>query len=54
MEYEINTCVLMKLTVFIFYFFYSRGNRHPLPPSLAQNVNSARQREEKGLDGAPS
>ena len=36
------------------FFFFSRGNRHPLPPPLAQNVNSARQREEKGLDGAPS
>ena len=36
---------------FIIFIFISRGNRHPLPPPLAQNVKSARQ---KRTEDAPN
>ena len=30
-----------------YFLFLTQGNRHPLPPPLAQNVKSARQRRTK-------
>ena len=32
--------------VFFSFFYKSRGNQHPLPPPLAQNGTSARQRKD--------
>ena len=38
---------LLFLFLFFIFFYLTRGNRHPLPPPLALDVNCASQKERK-------